>query len=85
MCPHLPGKAIKLSFSTSPKTQSLRFDLALVYREAKLSVTRGRGLQHDGHWVLVRSPVSVPGFLATTVEHVVARQCGAIQTLGYCP
>ena len=35
--------------------------------------------------VLVRGPVSVPGFLATTVEHVVARQRGAIQTLGYCP
>ena len=59
--------------------------MALVYREAKLSVTRGRGLQRDGYWVLVRSPVSVPGFLATTVEHVVARQKGAIQTLGYCP
>ena len=33
------GKAIKLSFSTSPKTLSLRFDSALVYREAELSAS----------------------------------------------
>ena len=33
------GKAIKLSFSTSPKTLSLRFDSALVYGEAELSVS----------------------------------------------
>ena len=31
----LPGKAIKLSFSTSSKTLSPRFDPALVYREAE--------------------------------------------------
>ena len=33
------GKAIELSFSTSPKTLSLRFDSALVYREAELSAS----------------------------------------------
>ena len=37
LCPPLPGKAVKLSFSTSPKTLSLRFDLAPVYREVELS------------------------------------------------
>ena len=36
----LPGKAIKLFFSTLSKT--LRFDLAPVYREAELSASRGR-------------------------------------------
>ena len=36
----LPGKVIKLFFSTSFKT--LRFDLAPVYREAELLVSRGR-------------------------------------------
>ena len=35
--PPFLGKAIKLSFSTSPKTLSLRFDLAPVYREAELT------------------------------------------------
>ena len=35
----LAGKAIKLSFSTSPKTLSLRFDSALVYGEAELSAS----------------------------------------------
>ena len=39
VCPPLPGKAIKLSFSTSPRTLSLRFDLALLYREAELSAS----------------------------------------------
>ena len=34
--PTLPGKAIKPSFSTSPKLLSLRFHLALVYREVEL-------------------------------------------------
>ena len=33
--PPLPDKAIKLSFSISPKMLSLRFDLAPVYREAE--------------------------------------------------
>ena len=37
MCYPLPGKVIKLSFSTSPKTLSPGFDLALVYREAVFS------------------------------------------------
>ena len=37
LCPPLPGKAVKLSFSTSPKTLSLRFDLASVHREVELS------------------------------------------------
>ena len=32
LCPPLPGKAIKLFLSTSPKTLSPRFNLALVYR-----------------------------------------------------
>ena len=32
LCPPLPGKAIKLFFSSSPKTLSARFDLALVPR-----------------------------------------------------
>ena len=39
MCSPLPGKVIKLSFSTSPKTLFPRFDLVPVYREAKLLVT----------------------------------------------
>ena len=34
LCSPLPGKAINLSFSTSPKTLSPRTDLAPVYREA---------------------------------------------------
>ena len=34
--PPLPGKAIKLSFSTSPKTLSMRFSSAPVYRGAEL-------------------------------------------------
>lgn len=33
------GKAINLSFSTSPKALSLRFDSVLVYREAELSAS----------------------------------------------
>ena len=37
--PPLPGKAMKLSFSTSPKSLSPRFSLALVYREAELSTS----------------------------------------------
>ena len=39
MCLPLPGKAMKLSFSTSPKILSLGFDSAPVYREAELLVT----------------------------------------------
>jgi len=34
--PPLPEKAVKLFFSTSPKTLSLRFDSTPLYREAKL-------------------------------------------------
>ena len=41
LCPPLLGKAIKLFFSTSPKTLSLRFDSALVYREAELLASGG--------------------------------------------
>ena len=37
--PPLPGKAIMLSFSTSPQTLSLRFDSGLVHREAALSAS----------------------------------------------
>ena len=37
MCPPLPGKVIKLSFSTSKF--SPRLDLASVYRKAKFLVT----------------------------------------------
>ena len=36
LCPSLPGKAIKLSFSTSPKTMCPKFNLAPMYREAEL-------------------------------------------------
>ena len=32
LCPPLPGKAVKLFFSTSPKTLSLRFNAVLGYR-----------------------------------------------------
>ena len=39
LCCPLPGKAIKRSFSTLPKTLSLRFYLALVYKEAELSAS----------------------------------------------
>ena len=37
--PPFPGKVIKLSFSMSPKILSLKFHLALVYREAELSTS----------------------------------------------
>ena len=33
LCPSLPGKAIKLSFSTAPKTLYPRCDLAQLYRQ----------------------------------------------------
>ena len=49
--PPLPGKAIKLLFPTSPKTLSLRFDLAPVHRETELLVTEGhsgRGKETEG-------------------------------------
>lgn len=36
----LPSKAIKLSFFHSPKTLSLRFDSAPMYREAELSAAK---------------------------------------------
>ena len=36
LCPPLPSRAVKLSFSTSPKTLSLKFVLAPVNREAEL-------------------------------------------------
>ena len=39
LCPSLPDQAIKLSFSTSSKTLSPRFDSATVYREAKLEAS----------------------------------------------
>ena len=39
LSPPLLGKAIKLSFSTSPKTLSLRFGLAPAYSEAELSAS----------------------------------------------
>ena len=39
LCPLLPGEAIQLLFSILPKTLSLRFDLALVYRETELLVS----------------------------------------------
>ena len=39
--PPLPGRVIRLSFSTSPKTLSLRFDSVQVYREAELSASTG--------------------------------------------
>ena len=39
----LPGKAIELSFSTSPKTLSLRFDSAPMYREAELWASLKQG------------------------------------------
>ena len=38
-CLPLPGKAIKLSFATSPKNLSPRFDSAPVYMEAELSAS----------------------------------------------
>ena len=38
LCPPLPGKAIKLSFSTSPKTLSLRFNSAPVQRGRAFSI-----------------------------------------------
>ena len=38
-CPPLPGKAIKLFFSTSPKTLSLRFDSVSVYRDRVFSIS----------------------------------------------
>ena len=43
--PPLPGKVIKLSFSTSPKTPktlSPRFSSALVSREAEILASRSR-------------------------------------------
>ena len=46
----LPGKAIKFPFSTLPETLSLRFDLAPLYREAKLLVS----LSEKGPWGTLR-------------------------------
>lgn len=49
------------------------------------------GWEHDSRVLdgkrlaLVRSSGSVPGFLATVAEQVVARQRGAIQTVGGGP
>ena len=40
LCPPLPGKAIKLFFSTSPKTLSLRFDLAPAHRDQAFMIRR---------------------------------------------
>ena len=40
----LPGKAIKLSFSTSSKTLSPRFDSASAYREAEFSASLVLGM-----------------------------------------
>ena len=48
LCPPLPGKAIKLSFSTSPRTLSLRFDLALLYREAEFSASYTKAVCSSG-------------------------------------
>ena len=39
LCPPLPGKTIQPLFSASPRTLSLRLDLALVYRAAELSAS----------------------------------------------
>ena len=38
--PYLPGKAIKLLFSTSPKPLSLRFDLVPKHRDQVFSISR---------------------------------------------
>ena len=40
LCPPLPGKVIKLSFSTSPKTLSPRFASPPVYREVEFSASQ---------------------------------------------
>ena len=45
--PPLPAKAIKLSFSISPKMLSLRFDLAPVYREAELLASTRVSVIHN--------------------------------------
>ena len=42
LCPPLPGKVIKLSFSTSPKTLSPRFASPPAYREAEFSASQSR-------------------------------------------
>ena len=39
LCPPLPSRGIKLSFSTSPETLSLKFVLTPVNREAELFVS----------------------------------------------
>ena len=39
LCPPLSGKAIRVSFSTSPKTLFPRLDLAQVQKEAELSAS----------------------------------------------
>ena len=39
VCLLLPGEVTELFFSTSPKTLSLGFDLASMYREAELLIT----------------------------------------------
>ena len=41
LCPPLPDKAIKISFSTSSKALFPSFDSAPVYREAELSASQG--------------------------------------------
>ena len=49
LCPPLPGKAIKLFFSTSPKTLSLRFDLAPVHRDQALMTRRAWKMSWHGN------------------------------------
>ena len=45
LCLPLPGKAIKLSFSSSPKTLSPRFNVAWMHSNAELSASDVGGLK----------------------------------------
>ena len=68
---------IKLSFSTSPKTLSLRFDLALMYREAELSSS-----DKNGDILYINSPgvLKLSG-LGEVIQRLLSSPCsGGIKT-----
>ena len=76
----MPGKAIKLSSSTSPKTLSPRFDLAPVYSEAEILVTNA-----NYHLTLVRMP-SLKVYKTSAGEGVEKREplCTVDGNVNFC-
>ena len=63
LCPPLPGKAIKLFFSTSPQTLSLRFNSALLHRGRVFGITMLQAIRclmrctsietNEKHWLMI--------------------------------